>query len=302
MTDKNISKQEQLVVTLEENAMDSLVHGIEHHLYGKRKSDWKYVILHVFHSVELFLKARLAKHDEKLIYKNRQNGYTVTCITAINRLINDVNIPLHSYVKHKEGNKYELSGELKELQQARNNIEHKEVSLDKEAVNRFLGVAFRFLDDFVSRELGLSLSEELDALDETRWEEITDMEEEVIEQNSYKTLSQAYLSYYKSMSDRGVSLHPKDLVDHSLFNCECCNEEAIIYPDPRSSSRITSCYNCRAMYEVSICLMCDQFYIEFLSEWEKGNNPPEHPSLESVSNKEDDMFFCDVCTEYISGK
>jgi hypothetical protein len=48
MTDETSSAQQRLVVKLEENAMDSLVHGVEHHLYGRRKTDWKYVILHVF--------------------------------------------------------------------------------------------------------------------------------------------------------------------------------------------------------------------------------------------------------------
>jgi hypothetical protein len=66
------SSQKRLVIRLEENAMDSLVHGIEHYLYGRKTTDWKYVILHVFHAVELFLKARLAKYDESLIYK--KNG------------------------------------------------------------------------------------------------------------------------------------------------------------------------------------------------------------------------------------
>ena len=47
--------------------MDSLVHGVEHHIHGSREYDRKYVILHVFHAVELFLKARLAKYDELLI-------------------------------------------------------------------------------------------------------------------------------------------------------------------------------------------------------------------------------------------
>jgi hypothetical protein len=109
--------------------MDSLVHGIEHHLYGKRKSDWKYIVLHVFHAVELFLKARLAKHDEKLIYTNRKNGHTVSCVEAIGRLVNEVNIPLDSYVECKSNSKqeakYQLTGELEELRQARNDIEHK---------------------------------------------------------------------------------------------------------------------------------------------------------------------------------
>jgi transcription elongation factor Elf1 len=308
MAQQDTFEQQKLVITLEENAMDSLVHGIEHHLYGKRKSDWKYIVLHVFHAVELFLKARLAKHDEKLIYTNRKNGHTVSCVEAIGRLVNEVNIPLDSYVECKSNSKqeakYQLTGELEELRQARNDIEHKEASLDKDAVNKFLGVAFRFLDDFVSRELGLSLSEKLEELDGFRWEEMIEAgieEEDIPEQDSYQTLSLAYLSYIKHMSDRGIPLHPKERVDHSFFTCELCGEEAVVLPDPRSYSTITYCYNCRAKYEGHTCAKCEQTYIEYIGEWEKGDNPPEHPDLESLLNSgEDDISFCEMCQDWIA--
>jgi hypothetical protein len=350
MTQQNTSKQQKLAITLEENAMDSLVHGIEHYLYGKRKSDWKYIVLHVFHAVELFLKARLANHDEKLIYTNYKSGHTVNCVEAIERLINEVNIPLDNYIKCKSNSKreaqwkvlllfwwkgyckiqnnwhlkaalfdlwlisldkylasrkikYQLSGELEELRKARNDIEHKEALLDKDAVDKFLGVAFRFLDDFVSRELGLSLSEKLEELDELRWEEVVEAgieKEDVPEQDSYQALSLAYLSYIKYMSDRGIPLHPKERVDYSFFACEQCGEEAVILPDPRSYSTITYCYNCRAKYEGHTCARCDQTYIEYLGEWEKGDNPPEHPDLESLLNSEEDVSFCEVCQDCIA--
>ncbi|MGD1906603.1 MAG: hypothetical protein ACFB0C_11495 [Leptolyngbyaceae cyanobacterium] len=307
MAQQDISKQQKLVITLEENAMDSLVHGIEHHLYGKRKSDWKYIVLHVFHAVELFLKARLAKHDEKLIYTNRRNGHTVSYVEAIGRLVNEVNIPLDSYSECKSNNKkfkYQLTGELEKLRQARNDIEHKEASLNKDAVNKFLGVAFRFLDDFVSRELGLSLSEKLEELDELRWEEMVEAgieEEKIPEQDSYQTLCLAFLSYIKYMSDRGIPLHPKERVDHSFFACEVCGEEAVVLPDPRSYSAISYCYNCRAKYEGHICARCEQTYIEYLGEWEKGDNPPEYPDLKSLLNSgEDDISFCQMCQDSIA--
>jgi hypothetical protein len=307
MAQQDTSKQKKLVITLEENAMDSLVHGIEHHLYGKRQSDWKYIVLHVFHAIELFLKARLAKHDEKLIYTNRKNGHTVSCVEAIGRLVNEVNIPLDSYVEYKSNGKraakYQLAGELEELRQARNNIEHKEAYLDKDAVNRFLGVAFRFLDDFVSLELGLSLPEKLEELDELRWEEMIEAgieEKDIPEQDSYQTLSLAYLSYIKHMSDRGIPRHPEARFYYSFFACELCGKEAVVLPDPRSYSTTTYCYNCRAKYKGHTCARCEQPYIEYLSEWEKGDNPPEHPDLESLLNSEEDVSFCEVCLDWIA--
>lgn len=350
MAQQDTSKQQRLVIALEENAMDSLVHSIEHYLYGKRKSDWKYIVLHAFHAVELFLKARLAKHDPKLIYTNRKRGHTVNCVEAIKRLTDEVNIPMSSYVEYKWNRKreaerktllifwwkgycavkgdcylqaylldlwlisfdkylvsrqakYQLFGELEELRKARNDIEHKEASLDKDAVNKFLGVAFRFLDDFVSLELGLSLSEKLEELDDLRWEEMIEAgieEKDIPEQDSYQTLSLAYLSYIKYMSDRGIPLHPKERVDYSFFACELCGEESVVLPDPRSYSTTTYCYNCRAKYEGYTCARCEQTYIEYLGEWEKGDNPPEHPDLESLLNSEEDVSFCEVCQDQIA--
>ncbi|PZD70893.1 hypothetical protein C1752_08668 [Acaryochloris thomasi RCC1774] len=216
-----------------------------------------------------------------------------------------MNIPLDSYAECKFNSKkakYQFTGELEELRQARNDIEHKEASLNKDAVNKFLGVSFRFLDDFVSRELGLSLSEKLEELDELRWEEMIEAGiEEIPEQDSYQTLSLAFLLYIKHMSDRGIPLHPKERVDHSFFTCEVCGEEAVVLPDPRSYSTITYCYNCRAKYEGHACARCEQIYIEYLGEWEKGDIPPEHPDLKSLLNSgEDDMSFCQMCQGWIA--
>lgn len=310
MTQQDVSEQQKLVITLEENAMDSLVHGIEHYLYGRRESDWKYIVLHVFHAVELFLKARLAKHDEKLIYSNRKNGHTVNCIEAISRLVNEFNIPMDSYVEGKTNNKqetkYHLAGGLEELRKARNDIEHQEASLDKDKVNDFLGVAFRFLDDFVSRELGLSLCEKLEELDDRRWEEMLEAgieEDDIPEQDSYQTLSLAYLSYIKHMSDRGVPRHPKERLSYSFFGCELCGKEAVVVPDPRSFSAITYCYHCRAKYDSHTCAKCEQAYIEYLGRWEKGDSPPEHPDLESpLNSEEDDVSFCEICRDWIANQ
>jgi hypothetical protein len=86
----------------------------------------------------------------------------------------------------------------------------------------------------VSLELGLSLSEKLEELDELRWEEMIEAgmeEKDIPEQDSYQTLSLAYLSYIKHMSDRGIPRHPKERFDYSFFACELCGEEAVVLPD-----------------------------------------------------------------------
>ncbi|AFY36887.1 hypothetical protein Lepto7376_0454 [[Leptolyngbya] sp. PCC 7376] len=350
-----MEEKQKLVITLEENALDSLVHGIEHYLHGKRKSDWKYTILHVFHAVELMLKARLAKYDEKLIYSNRKNGHTINCSEAVKRLIDEANIPLSGYIERISNSKkadkhrtllslywkkycvvqntpslkdtllelcllnwcvinldkhvkfqkveYQFSRELEELRQSRNNIEHKEVEISKSDVESFLGVAFRFLDDFVSLELGISLSEKLEELDELRINELIEAgvsEENIQDQDSYKTLSLAFLSYIHSLSDQGIPLHPKRRVDHTFYTCELCSEEAVVLPDPRTYSMITHCYNCRSKYKGYICSMCDQFYLEYMGEWEKGECRTELSEREILQILEDDdVSFCPACQDRI---
>lgn len=212
MTDELALTQQKLVVKLEENAMDSLVHGVEHHLYSRRKTDWKYVILHVFHAVELFLKARLVKHDKALIY--RKNGNTVGSDEAIDLLVREVKLSLSRYAERQESGKYRLGGALDALRKARNAIEHKEVALKPDEVKDFLGAAFLFLDTFVSEELGLSLKTELDALDEVRKEELLEDGvdfDDIESQNTYRTLSMAYLFYIQHMWAEGIPiLDPKE--------------------------------------------------------------------------------------------
>jgi transcription elongation factor Elf1 len=283
MADETALNQQRLVVKLEENAMDSLVHGVEHHLYGRRKTDWKYVILHIFHAVELFLKARLAKHDEALIYRNRKNGNTVGSDEAIDLLVREVKLSLFRYAERQESGKYRLGGALDALRKARNAIEHKEVALKPDEVKEFLGAAFVFLDTFVSEELGLSLKTELDALDEAREEELLEDGVEVDDlesQNTYRTLSMAYLFYIQHMWAKGIPiLDPKEKWDdYQYFTCEMCDEEAIAVPDPTSKHlRIAHCFNCLAEYTVHYCIRCEQSYISFLKEWEKQVDVSSYP-------------------------
>ena len=73
----NSVNENKFELSLEQNALDSLVHGVEHYVNEEKPTDLKYTILHVFHAVELFLKARLAKNDPSSIFKKRRNNHTV---------------------------------------------------------------------------------------------------------------------------------------------------------------------------------------------------------------------------------
>lgn len=280
------------------------MHGVEHHLYGRRNTDWKYVILHVFHAVELFLKARLAKHDESFIYKNRKSGNTVGADDAIDLLVTEAKLSLFQYTERQESGRYKLGGELDALRKARNSIEHKEVALKPSEVKEFLGAAFVFLDTFVDKELGLSLKTELDNLDEIRKEELSENGVEVDDiesQSTYRTLSMAYLFYIQQMRTKGIPISdPKEKWnDYQYFTCEMCNEEAIAVPDPTAKyPRIAHCFNCLAEYTVHYCLKCEEPYVSFLQEWEKEVNIPSYPSwVNSVDNEADS--FCELCSDWI---
>jgi hypothetical protein len=302
MENERTSNQQRLVVKLEENAMDSLVHGVEHHLYGRRNTDWKYVILHVFHAVELFLKARLAKYDESLIY--RKNGNTVGSDEAIDLLVREARLSLFQYVERQESGKYKLSRALDALRKARNSIEHKEVALNPDEVKEFLGAAFVFLDTFVAEELGLSLKTELDNLDEALREELSENGADIDDlehQNTYRTLSMAYLFYIRHMRTEGIPISdPKEKwIDHEYFTCEMCDEEAIAVPDPTAKYlRVAHCFNCLAEYTVHYCLRCGDSYVSFLHEWESEINISSYPSwVNSVDNEADS--FCELCSDWI---
>lgn len=304
MTNETTSNQQRLVVKLEENAMDSLVHGVEHHLYGRRNTDWKYVILHVFHAIELFLKARLAKHDESFIYKNRKSGNTVGSDEAIDLLIREAKLSLFQYAERQESGKYKLGGALDALRKARNSIEHKEVALKASEVKKFLGAAFVFLDRFVDKELGLSLKTELDNLDEIRKEELSENGVEVDDiesESTYRTLSMAYLFYIQHMRTEGIPISdPKEKwIDYQYFTCEVCDKEAIVVPDPTAKyPRIAHCFNCLAEYMVHYCLKCEEPYVSFLQEWEKEVKISSYPTwVNSVDNEADS--FCELCSDWI---
>jgi len=304
MTDEAVSNQQRLVVRLEENAMDSLVHGVEHHLYSRRKTDWKYVILHIFHAVELFLKARLAQHDETLIYRHKKNGYTVNSDEAIDLLVREAKLPLLRYAERQESGKYKLGGALDALRKARNAIEHKEVALKQDEVKEFLSAAFVFLDTFVSEELGLSLKTELDTLDEARETELLEDGVEIDDtesQNTYRTLSMAHLFYIQHMQAKGIPISdPQEKwIYYQYFTCEICEEEAIVVPDPTSKyPRIAHCFNCLAEYTVRYCIRCQEPYISFLKEWEKQVDISSYPSWVNSVNDEADSF-CEQCSDWI---
>jgi hypothetical protein len=318
MLDK--SSETRLVERLQANAMDSLVHGVEHHIHGTREYDHKYVILHVFHAVELFLKARLAKHKESLIY--RKNGTTIGADHTIDLLIRVAHINLSKYVEDRDPKKpgeKQLGGNMKKLKEARHNIEHKEIGNSQDDIKVILGEVFNFLDGFVRRELGLDLKSELDRLDSIRNDELSDLGADIDEdetESTYRTLSMSYLFYYRHMMEQGIMNYKCQ--EHELFACEECGEEAVVFPDPTldfseiSSYKIARCFNCWSMHSIAICARCEALSASFACSWkdrqlETRTVSSSNPILnineddEYPEDIEDENFdgFCDNCQDWI---
>lgn len=129
----NSVNEHDFVLGLEQNAMDSLEHGVEHFVNEEKPTDLKYTILHTFHAVELFLKARLAKVNPQLIFT--RNHYTVDYRTLIDRLEN-------AGVNLSEQNRHDLDA----LRGIRNSIEHHQIQGNRRDIEHYLGRAMYFLD------------------------------------------------------------------------------------------------------------------------------------------------------------
>ncbi|MEI9930409.1 MAG: hypothetical protein WDM89_07605 [Rhizomicrobium sp.] len=60
-----------------DNAVDSLLIGIDFFLQERSYSSRKHAILTLFHAIELFLKERLYQENPILIYRDWPDGYFV---------------------------------------------------------------------------------------------------------------------------------------------------------------------------------------------------------------------------------
>jgi len=242
---KNSLNDNDFVLGLEENAMDSLVHGVEHYIGfidEHNPTDLKYAILHVFHALELFLKARLAKAHPLLIYQKPEDGgiadnkaNTVDFKSLIGRLRNvSVDLSRQNLV------------DLDSLHTIRNSIEHHRVEGSSQVIEDYVGKAMRFLKNFLQKELGIILRERLD-------------------KDAYNTLSNVLDSYNERLErakQELPDLQDKDGVPlYSLAICEECLEETIVIPDPTSHDDTVHCFFCDAHFYVTVCERCGSFIL-----------------------------------------
>lgn len=238
---KSKLKDTDFVIGLEHNALSSLSHGIEHFVDRGTTDNIKFAIIHIFHAVELFLKARLAKEHELLIYakpedKIDDNAFTVNFNTLIKRLEN-------SGVTFSKTDLCDLHA----LRLIRNSIEHHKIKKNREDVKFYIGRTARFLETFLKNELDIALKDEID-------------------ESVYRTLAEAIYSYEERLQNAKNEIEellPVDLKDRSteyeFVICNACGEETVVIPDPRSDGsgeKKTHCFFCGEKYFYDHCNRC----------------------------------------------
>lgn len=250
------------VLGLEDNAYSSLEHGVEHFLAGS-DSDLKFTILHIFHAVELLLKARLANEHPLLVLQKPEDdlnkGRTVDYYTMLRRLKN-VGISLTA----------EDTKTLEYLHTVRNRIEHYEIAGDRSDIEEYVGRAMKFLDRFVERQLDTRLKDRLSS-------------------EVYKELERALYSYEERLArlqarmDKAIPGKLEDRLNYDHIICDECGEEAVLVPDPTTSDSTVHCFECDAKFYYWTCDRCGTPTLT--------SSPP--------SSEDRDTDICDVCWDDI---
>ena len=229
---------DDFVIEIEDNAFSSLSHGIEHFLEDDSTENLKFTILHIFHALELILKARLAQEHPILIYtkpesKIDDNAKTVYFDTLIGRLKN-VGVNL-------DDNRIK---ELKKLQSVRNSIEHHRINKSKAQVKDYIGRVAKFLDVFLEKEMNIILKEKLS-------------------EDNYRALADAIYSYeelLRKANDEIEKLLPCDDKErhgqYDIILCPTCLEDTLVIPDPRGNDSKTKCFYCEEEYDYEACCRC----------------------------------------------
>jgi len=211
-----------------DNAIDSLEHGIAHYLVrSEHPTAIKHAILTLYHSIELFLKERLARVHPILIYRDidkpiTEDSQTVGLEQALGRL---ANLQIGLSADHCKT--------IRDLQKRRNTIEHHKFdpSVNHEAQ---VGQAIQFLLEFLPEHLDVELREFIDR-DET-----------------YRDLLDAALSF----KDRVARARKEaEATGNPVVQCPECGEDALTI-DP---SHVHYCYYCHTDLNVECCDNCGRW-------------------------------------------
>lgn len=247
------------VIELEQNAKDSLIHGIVHYqddlVFQKAEEPsrfhLKFTILSVFHSIELFLKARLVKAHPILIYEKPEEighrGKTVSFDALLKRLTN-VGVDL----KKDEEN-------LKKLQAIRNKIEHHRIEMSLASIEDYIVKAIRFLEKFLNNELQINLKELLDETNEDIYKDIAHC------LDSYDARLIIAVNKAKSYASQEQ--------DYKVISCDHCRQQTMVLPNPVTEDGNAYCLLCEWEWFIFFCEKCNApFYFS-------PDEPHEHISI-----------------------
>jgi len=231
----NMGKGKKLELDLQQNATDSLAHAVEHFGEGKRATDLKYAVLHVFHAVELFLKARLRRAHPTLVFEKPEEAGKRSARTVDFRILVRRLRAVGVHLSDSDCN------DLNAIRDRRNDIEHHEVELDRNKVKEWIGRAMRFVDRFVAEEMGIRLKDTLPP-------------------DTYQTLAEAVYTYEERVVAARAELpewHPKHNPDQRYAYCPECGEETVPYPDDEPGDDDTvRCRLCNARFHGQSCVRC----------------------------------------------
>ncbi len=236
-TTKGSPPNEDFVFELEENAKDSLQHGIDHLLAGDDPSNLKQAILQVFHAVELFLKARLAKEHPTLIFEKPEladcdDAHTVGFELAVKRLrAAGVTFAEPEWQR------------LKHLQLVRNHLEHHKYKGNSQTVRDLIAGTIKALEGLLSQEFGIDWNDFLTPESRTAIEEMIFSYQERLEKATERV-------------DAVTNGDPKSFGE-DIETCQACGEDTVPCPDPKSPGGQTRCYFCDEPYFINHCDRCE---------------------------------------------
>lgn len=122
------------------HALESFEHGVFHYLDGTETSR-KFALLHVDHAIELILKEKVAQTGQSIF---RKDGKTIGVHEAYSALASKgVSIP--------------EKPRLEDLHDFRNIVQHKGLTPDHHTTEFYVTEAYRFMERFLSEEMGMAL-------------------------------------------------------------------------------------------------------------------------------------------------
>jgi hypothetical protein len=239
-----MAEDKALKLDLLENAIDSIIHGLEHYVKGKRNAtNYKFAILHIAQGVELILKERLRQEHWVLIYdkvEKPNKSRTIDFETAVARLQSICNISL---AKHIDG--------LRRLRNARHEIEHYKVSLSEQEATALIGSNVPFLMEFLDNELGTTLQEHI--RDKKTWLELLEIAE-VFKKAIVKAREE--IALLCSRREEGEE-YPR------IVECPLCGLEFLVIKD--ENDKKSKCLLCRHVSKLKECIRCHKLFS--MGEW-----------------------------------